>query len=304
MRLEKEKMKNDLEKKTENLRKSSESQRTMSARIRDLESQQVSYSQQIDHFQNEISEKNRLIEKLRSVPVTPPVSVPTKEEKRQRDRITSLEQELKQAQKKAREYDILLPIFNDVETNYAILKSRDNTYEEALSTKVTVLKHMINRGQGAAIQTGMSYALLNGAKYIVHFDADGQHNPLLIENFVDAILAGADIVIGVRSQLQRLSEKMFAIYAYARFGLKDPLCGLKAYRIEVYKEVGYFDNYGSIGTQLCLFGAKKGYKIDQIPFDVFERYGDSRFGLLLSGNYRIFRSLIISINIYNNHKNQ
>jgi chromosome segregation ATPase len=65
--------------------------------------------------------------------VVPPVLVPTKDEKRLRDRITSLEQELKQAQKKAREYDILLPIFNDVETNYAILKSRDNTYEESVN---------------------------------------------------------------------------------------------------------------------------------------------------------------------------
>jgi chromosome segregation ATPase len=133
LRSELDKMRIDLERKTENLRKSSDSQRTMSARIRELESQQVSYSQQMDHYQEQISEKNRQIEKLRSIPVTPSVSVSSKEEKRLKERVTSLEQELRQSQKKAREYDILLPIFNDVETNYAILKSRDTTYEESVN---------------------------------------------------------------------------------------------------------------------------------------------------------------------------
>ena len=35
---------------------------------------------------------------------------------------------------------------------------------------------MVNRGQGAALQTGMEIAIDRGAKYIVHFDSDGQHD--------------------------------------------------------------------------------------------------------------------------------
>ena len=42
--------------------------------------------------------------------------------------------------------------------------STDKTYEVAKSKNVTALKHIINRGQGAALQTGMTYALLNNAE--------------------------------------------------------------------------------------------------------------------------------------------
>ena len=40
---------------------------------------------------------------------------------------------------------------------------------------MTVVTHHINLGQGAALQTGITFALERGANYIVTFDADGQH---------------------------------------------------------------------------------------------------------------------------------
>ena len=39
---------------------------------------------------------------------------------------------------------------------------------------VSILRHSQNLGQGAALRTGMDYALLKGFEYFVHFDADGQ----------------------------------------------------------------------------------------------------------------------------------
>ncbi|WP_034499608.1 glycosyltransferase family 2 protein, partial [Actinomyces sp. S6-Spd3] len=54
--------------------------------------------------------------------------------------------------------------------------SSDNSIEEALAAGVTVAAHPINLGQGAALQTGFSYVLENtDAKYVVTYDADGQH---------------------------------------------------------------------------------------------------------------------------------
>src|SRR5262249_13055315 len=50
--------------------------------------------------------------------------------------------------------------------------SADDTAQRAAEAGATVLRHMINRGQGAALQTGISYALRAGAQYIVTFDAD------------------------------------------------------------------------------------------------------------------------------------
>ena len=53
--------------------------------------------------------------------------------------------------------------------------SKDKTGAAAEQTGAIVLNHVINRGQGAALKTGMEFALRNNAEIIVTFDADGQH---------------------------------------------------------------------------------------------------------------------------------
>lgn len=53
--------------------------------------------------------------------------------------------------------------------------SSDATGPLARSSGAWVCRHMMNLGQGAALQTGIEFALLNGADYIVTFDSDGQH---------------------------------------------------------------------------------------------------------------------------------
>lgn len=64
---------------------------------------------------------------------------------------------------------------------------------------VFCLRHAVNLGQGAALQTGTDFALRLGAAAVVHFDADGQHDPGLIERLVEPIAHGkADVVLGSR----------------------------------------------------------------------------------------------------------
>jgi glycosyltransferase involved in cell wall biosynthesis len=55
--------------------------------------------------------------------------------------------------------------------------STDNTSIIAKVAGATVVSHIFNRGQGAALQTGNEFALACGAQTIIHFDADGQFNP-------------------------------------------------------------------------------------------------------------------------------
>jgi polyprenyl-phospho-N-acetylgalactosaminyl synthase len=77
--------------------------------------------------------------------------------------------------------------------------SVDDTATIARSNGAVVLRHVINRGQGAAIQTGLEYCVSIGAKYIVTFDADGQHRASDIPALLEPLRSGtADIVLGSR----------------------------------------------------------------------------------------------------------
>jgi len=64
---------------------------------------------------------------------------------------------------------------------------------------VWCLRHNVNLGQGAALQTGQLFALSRNADIIVHFDADGQHPAELIDRVIEPILnRTADVVLGSR----------------------------------------------------------------------------------------------------------
>lgn len=77
--------------------------------------------------------------------------------------------------------------------------SADETARCAADAGAIVLKHLLNRGQGAALQTGISYALKHGAEYVVTFDADGQHSPADLPAMLAPIVAGqVEICLGSR----------------------------------------------------------------------------------------------------------
>jgi len=77
--------------------------------------------------------------------------------------------------------------------------SADRTRERAQAAGAVTLRHVINRGQGAALQTGIAYALAAGADCIVTFDADGQHSAADVAYLVEPIASGrAAIALGSR----------------------------------------------------------------------------------------------------------
>lgn len=111
---------------------------------------------------------------------------------------------------------ITIPMYNDEKMILNVIKSlkeagfnnivvvddgsKDNGYNVVKeNTNVILTKHIINRGQGAALQTGMEIAIDKGAKYIVHFDSDGQHDVKDIDHMLDTLIEGKyDIVLGSR----------------------------------------------------------------------------------------------------------
>lgn len=77
--------------------------------------------------------------------------------------------------------------------------SHDETWSLLAQFPVYALRHSINLGQGAALQTGMTFALRQGAAYLVHFDADGQHRAEDIETLLAPLRRGeADVALGSR----------------------------------------------------------------------------------------------------------
>lgn len=85
---------------------------------------------------------------------------------------------------------VVIPLFNeavvigdvvrDLGTKFANIVciddgSHDGSGELARAAGAQIVRHPINLGQGAALQTGFDYALERGAEFVVTFDADGQH---------------------------------------------------------------------------------------------------------------------------------
>ncbi len=111
---------------------------------------------------------------------------------------------------------ITIPMYNDEKMILNVIKdlnsagynnivvvddgSKDNGYDVVKdNSNAIVTKHIINRGQGAALQTGMEIALDIGAKYIIHFDSDGQHDVKDLDEMLDTLTKGKyDIVLGSR----------------------------------------------------------------------------------------------------------
>jgi len=77
--------------------------------------------------------------------------------------------------------------------------SRDETAQKVLQRPVWLLEHPTNLGQGAALQTGIDFALSRGAEYLVTFDADGQHAADDIPALITTLARqGADFALGSR----------------------------------------------------------------------------------------------------------
>lgn len=117
--------------------------------------------------------------------------------------------------------------------------STDATAEIAGRFPVWMLRHTTNRGQGAALRTGIAFALEQGADVVVTFDADGQHDALDIPRLIEPVVAGrADVVLGSRFRGRVIGlrrSRRLLLYgaraftrAFSGLAVTDPQNGLRA----------------------------------------------------------------------------
>jgi glycosyltransferase involved in cell wall biosynthesis len=203
---------------------------------------------------------------------------------------------------------IVIPAFNEENTVASVVRplltlgtpivvddgSVDSTVYEASKAGAVVVKHDVNRGYDAALNSGFIRAAELGCEYVVTMDADGQHDCNVIEQIISLLNNGSDVVLGIRDKMQRLGERCFACMTKYYLGIQDPLCGMKGYKLTVYIQLGHFDSFNSIGTELAVYSAINKFKIDQIPIVTENRVDNPRFGSLLSANLYIFRAMLIT----------
>jgi glycosyltransferase involved in cell wall biosynthesis len=120
--------------------------------------------------------------------------------------------------------------------------SSDRSAEEIVRSGARLLRHPINLGQGAAIQTGIAAALKDpGTEYVAIFDADGQHGLDDLERMVETLRASDyDLALGSRFEgsavgikaSRRALLKLGASYLRITTGLNvsDPHNGLRVFR--------------------------------------------------------------------------
>ena len=204
---------------------------------------------------------------------------------------------------------IVIPAFNETATIGSVVRaasaygtpivvddaSHDTTGQVSREAGAVLVRQPVNGGYDSALNAGFRRASDLGFRYVLTMDADGQHDPESARLILEELENGADVVVGIRPTKARFAERLFATLTHTRYGIRDPLCGLKGYRMDVYREQGHFDSRGSIGTELMLFAARRGKVVSQVEIPVRERVGTPRFGNALRGNLKILRAAVQAI---------
>ncbi|HEX2606690.1 MAG TPA: glycosyltransferase family 2 protein [Flavisolibacter sp.] len=216
---------------------------------------------------------------------------------------------------------IILPVYNEspvvlqqvvdelLERDYKLIVVDDGSSEridKVLRGKaVTLLRHPVNLGQGAALQTGFEYARQLQARYVVTFDADGQHTPDSIEKLLEPILKGsADIVLGsrflpgashnapmFRRLLFRLAHLVNAMLV--RLPVSDSHNGLRALNAKALASICLTENRMAHATEILLQIKSNRLRYAEVPVQIrYSSYARKK-GQSAADSIKVFFDLVL-----------
>ncbi|MGD8328574.1 MAG: glycosyltransferase family 2 protein [Acidobacteriota bacterium] len=167
--------------------------------------------------------------------------------------------------------------------------SSDDTAERAALDGVRVVRHPYNKGNGAAVKTGLRAA---SGEVVCLMDADGQHDPAEIPDLL-AALQTYDLVIGARADgggaggiFRRIGNAFYNRLATYLSGQKvlDLTSGFRAaWRDKMVEFLPLFPNGFSYPTTSTLAFIKAGYNVGYVPIHASKRVGRSKIRLLRDG---------------------
>jgi glycosyltransferase involved in cell wall biosynthesis len=160
--------------------------------------------------------------------------------------------------------------------------STDQTMQTALQYPVTVLRHVTNLGQGAALQTGIRFALsFPETRLIVTFDADGQHHASDLPKLIETCLAGQyDVVLGSRFMekgqalnmpaAKRMILKLAVWFTRVNTGLRlsDTHNGLRVMTVEAARHIQITQNGMAHASEILAQIAAKKMRFCEVPVTI------------------------------------
>lgn len=157
--------------------------------------------------------------------------------------------------------------------------SSDRTRDLAAAAGAVVIRHPINLGQGAALQTGIEFALRQGADIVVTFDADGQHRIADAARLVAALHThGADFALGSRflggavnqPLSRRILLRLATLFTRLTTGLSvtDTHNGLRAMTRRGAGAIGLKQNRMAHASEILHQIADSGLKFVEVPVTI------------------------------------
>ncbi|MDT5148684.1 MAG: polyprenyl-phospho-N-acetylgalactosaminyl synthase [Mycobacterium sp.] len=184
--------------------------------------------------------------------------------------------------------------------------SRDDTAEKAWQAGAYVVRHPVNLGQGAAIQTGVEFARSQpGAGVFVTFDADGQHRVQDVIRMIDRLSGeDLDIVVGTRfagtvaknmPPLKRLALPVIAKLSRTsrKLGLTDAHNGLRVFNRTVADGLNLTMNGMAHASEIVVLIIENGWRVAEEPVEIlYTDYSMSKGQPLVNGVNIIFDGLL------------
>ncbi len=155
--------------------------------------------------------------------------------------------------------------------------SKDNSKKELKGLPVFYLRHRVNMGQGAALQTGICFSFKKNAEYFVTFDADGQHEVNDIEGMMEEMSKeNSDIVFGSRflpgsktnvpvSRSFVLNAARFVNYLVSGILLSDAYNGLRILNRKAAAVLKLTENKMAHATQIQMLVSKNKLSYTEFP---------------------------------------
>ena len=203
------------------------------------------------------------------------------------------------------EIAIIIPAYNEASTIDIILKkvikygtiilindgSTDNTLELAKKHDIIIINNEQNFGYDKSLNIGFNYSK-NKFKYLVTFDADGQHSSEDLSIIISKLKENFDLIYGTRNKIDRLSEKLFLFLSKKMFGINDPLTGLKALKLDKFRFKSEFSKFKSLGSEIIFFAKMNNYRTTDISINISSREGISRIGGSIKSNLLVLKAMV------------